>query len=445
MPSFTDTDPDDHLSDPEEHSDDDDDSGSDDGSEASSDSGRGASHSFTSPGTLNDTSTRTSGSLEATAAAAAALQLGQQEEEADEDTSINDDAVSMSVSMSQRSANHPQRLFQSQDDGGSAIGGQPQQQQKAPAPAGESHPLPQQQSANTSSDINDEDNEDGVDEDEATGAPLSSSSGEVLTAPGHDGPPALGPNGTIVRNNNKRNGDVVLTAPDDNDPERVGPTGTIVRQPRGAGSQKQPAVEAEAAGTDGDDESGDNDDDESSSDKEEEEDDDDGTLNSHERERARILRVTHNELTNMVRALFLGAYIRICFVRCLQPVILCLELTTYSSFPPSSSIHLFRHNREQPSDVRFVCTPFNVPPSSPASTHSATTASANPSTPTVRRGPSRPRVPNSRTPTSVPRARLRLPSVPSPCRNIWRMWQKPTSWSCPRSGWHRPNTIRRWR
>ena len=330
MPSFTDTDPEEHLSDPEEHSDDDDDSSSDDGSEASSDSGRGASHSFTSPGTLNDTSTRTSGGLEATAtvAAAAALQLGQQEEEADEDTSINDDAASMSMSMSQRSANHPQRLFQSQDDGGSAIGGQPQQ--KAPAPAGESHPLPQQQSANTSSDINDEENDDGVDEDEATGAPLSSSSGEVLTAPGHDGPPALGPNGTIVRNNNKRNGDMVLTAPDDNEHERVGPTGTIVRQPRGAGSQKQPAVEAEAAGTDGDDESGDNDDGESSSDKEEEEDDDDGTLNSHERERARILRVTHNELTNMVRALFSGAYIRICFVRCLQPVILCtcIDLTT---------------------------------------------------------------------------------------------------------------------
>ena len=316
MPSFTDTDPDDHLSDPEEHSDDDD-SGSDDGSEASSDSGRGASHSFTSPGTLNDTSTRTSGGLEA----AAALQLGQQEEEADEDTSINDDAASMSMSMSQRSANHPQRLFQSQDDGGAA-GGQPQQ-----APAGESHPLPQQQSANTSSDINDEENED-----EATGAPLSSSSGEVLTAPGHDGPPAVGPNGTIVRNNNKKNGDVVLTAPDDNEHEMVGPTGTIVRQARGAGSQKQPAVEAEAAGTDGDDESGDNDDDESSSDKEEEEDDDDGTLNSHERERARILRVTHNELTNMVRALFSGAYIRICFVRCLQPVILCLDLTTIISY-----------------------------------------------------------------------------------------------------------------
>jgi len=112
----------------------------------------------------------------------------------------------------------------------------------------------------------------------------------------------------------------------------VGPTGTIVRQARGAGSQKQPAVEAEAAGTDGDDESGDNDDDESSSDKEEEEDDDDGTLNSHERERARILRVTHNELTNMVRALFSGAYIRICFVRCLQPVILCLDLTTIISY-----------------------------------------------------------------------------------------------------------------
>ena len=324
MPSFTDTDPEEHLSDPEEHSDDDSSSGSDDGSEASSDSGRGASHSFTSPGTLNDTSTRTSGGLEGTAAAA--LQLGQQQEEADEDTSINDDAVSMS--MSQRSANHPQRLFQSQDDV-SAAGGQPRQQpQQAPAPAGESHPLPQQQSANTSSDINDEENEDGVDEDEATGAPLSSSSGEVLTAPGHDGPPAVGPNGTIVRNNKKKNGDVVLTAPDDNEHERVGPTGTIVRQPRGAGSQKQPADEAEAAGTDGDDESGDNDDDESSSDKEEEEDDDDGTLNSHERERARILRVTHNELTNMVRALFSGAYIRICFVRCLQPVIVCLDLTT---------------------------------------------------------------------------------------------------------------------
>ena len=315
MPSFTDTDPEDHLSDPEEHSDDDSDD-SDDGSEVSSDSGRGASHSFTSPSTVNDTSTRTSGSP-AMEAAVPALQLGQQEEEADEDTSINDAAMSMPMSMSQHSANHPQRLFQSQeDDDGSAAGRQAPQQQ-APAPAGESHPLPLQQSANTSSDMNDDDNnEDGEDEDETTGAPLGSEgSGEVLTAPDHDGPPAFGPNGTIVRNHNKKNeGNVVLTAPDDDhDPERVGPTGTIVRQPRGAGSQKHPAVEAEAAaGTDGDDESGDDDDDESSSDDE----DDDGTLNSHEKERARILRVTHNELTNMVRALFSGAYIYIYIYRC---------------------------------------------------------------------------------------------------------------------------------
>ena len=171
-------------------------------------------------------------------------------------------------------------------------------------------------------------------------------------------------------------------------------------------------------GSEGDDESGDDDDqdqgmgqeeesedeeeEESSSDEEEEDGNDDGTLCSHERERARILRVAHSELTNLVRIVQIFSFsCPVCpnlnYIHVSHNIVILFILDA------------FQYRREPPSDVQSACTLSAVPPSSPASTPFVTIASPIPSAPTAtlprRRRTSRPRVLKSPTPTSVPRAK----------------------------------------
>ena len=244
MPGYSDTEEDEVLSDPEEHSS----SGSEtDGSDASGGSGseddgedeetagRGASNSFTSPSTLNDTSTRTSGSLQQPTAAAAKNSGGRAEDgEAAAEDNTRENA------MWQESANHPQRLFHSQHSGDASRNDDDEDDDDDDDNEATEAPPQQQQSQTLLG--SDSDTDDGAD-----AAFFNNGKGRasdvILTADASI--TERGPTGTIVRRSKHEN-EPVLTAPEKDSDVELGPTGTI---PRGGGVQEAGSSSSSAAGS----------------------------------------------------------------------------------------------------------------------------------------------------------------------------------------------------